>query len=78
MATKKARILVSTRVDDTDYQPNQVIEADADVIKSLVKSGNADDSAAGIAYCIESEGATVIKHETAAAPAAAEEPAPTE
>lgn len=68
MATKKtrssARILVETPIDDVTYKPNQVIEADVEVIKALVKTGNADDSAAAIKYCVNDLKAELIQHQS--------------
>ena len=65
MSMKKARILVDTPLDGVQYKPNQVIEAEADTIKELVKAGFADDKAAAVKYCLADEDAKVIKHEPA-------------
>ncbi len=62
MAMKKARILVDTPIDGIDYQPNQVIEADAELIRDLEKAGFVDSKKAAVDYCIKEEGEEVITH----------------
>lgn len=70
MAIKKARVLSDIRLDGIDYKPNQVIEADADLIKAQVKVGTVDDSPAAVKYCVEELNAKVIQHATPASNAA--------
>ena len=61
MALKKARVLVAIAFADLMIQPNNVIEAEASVIKGY---GDAvDDSAAAVKYCIENEGGKVFRLE---------------
>lgn len=70
MILKKARILSDIRLDGIDYKPNQVVEADADLIKAQVKAGTVDDSPAAVKYCVEELDAKVISHTTPASRAA--------
>jgi len=55
------RVLVSTVVGDSIYQPNQLVQFTADVYTSLDKA-RFDDSEAAVAYC-ESIGSVVVIHE---------------
>lgn len=71
MATKKVRILVDQPVGEKTYRANAVVEFDAAIASSLVKSGVADDTPAAVAYALEQNSGTVIQHEsTVEAPAA--------
>lgn len=70
MALKKARILSNIQLDGIDYKPNQVIEADADLIKAQVKAGTVDDSSAAVKYCVEELDAKVIQHAAPVSPVA--------
>lgn len=62
MASKKVRILVDQPVGETTYRANAVVEFDAAIASSLVKSGVADDTPEAVAYALEQNGGTVIKH----------------
>lgn len=57
---QKARVLGGFRLDGIDYQPNDVIEANADVIQSLGSSVDVDADA--IAQAIKNEQGIVKKH----------------
>ena len=70
MAIKIARILSAILLDGIDYKPNQVIEADAEIIKGQVKSGTVDDSPSAVKYCVEELNAKVVQHATPASNAA--------
>lgn len=59
---KKARVLQKLVLDEVEYRPNQVIEADADLINGLEKAGSVNARRAEVAYCLEHEGAEVIEH----------------
>ncbi|MCK9389771.1 MAG: hypothetical protein M0Q22_15450 [Sulfuritalea sp.] len=72
MANKQARLLAKKIIDGVTYQPNQVIEADAALIKALVKEGAADDSGAAVKHCIEQEGVKPVLHVSPEDKAAAE------
>lgn len=61
MATKKARMLVDHDVEGLRYKCNSIIEADAAIIKQLVKDGMADDTAAAVKH-LEGEGVEAIVH----------------
>lgn len=64
MANKKARVLHNQTIGEVEYKCNQVIEADAALIKELVKQGYVDDSAESVKYCIDNEGAKPIFHKS--------------
>lgn len=74
MASKQARVLSGFTLDAQTYKANQVIEADAALVKQFVKDGVLDDSKEAVAHALNNEGAQVIVH--TAAEAAPEEPAP--
>jgi len=63
MATKTARLLKKATIEGVDYQPDQLIDADVALVKSLVKSDTVDDAAAAVKYCL-SNGAKVITHQS--------------
>lgn len=65
MANKQARILMARTIDGVSYKPNQVIDADASLIKQLVKDGIACDDAKSVKYCLD-EGETPIAHQAPA------------
>lgn len=71
----KARILMSTRIDDIDYQPNQVVDFPAAMARALAKEGVVDANADAVGFCIDQLGAVVVQHQSPAEPAPAE-PAP--
>ncbi|SCX93961.1 hypothetical protein SAMN05216420_101392 [Nitrosospira sp. Nl5] len=48
-ATKKARVLLALSVNGVAYQPNQIIEADDDLLNALV--GQVDPHPDAVAYC---------------------------
>lgn len=66
MANKKARVLVAKTIDGIAYKPNQVIDADADLIKQLVKDSIVCDDAKSVKYCVEQEGEKPILHQSPA------------
>jgi|CXWL01.1.fsa_nt_gi hypothetical protein len=55
-----ARVLGGFQLDGVDYQPNDVIEASSDLIRSLGSSVDSDPAA--VARATKSEGAVVKKH----------------
>lgn len=63
MANKQARILTKKTIDGIEYKPNQVIDADAALIKQLVKDGVACDDVKSVEYCI-GEGEKPIAHKS--------------
>lgn len=65
MANKQARILTKKIIDGVEYKPNQVIDADAALIKQLVKDGIACDDAKSVKYCLD-EGEAPIAHQAPA------------
>lgn len=64
MATKKIRILSGFPLGVAQYRPNQVVSMDAALAKALIKDGLADDSKAGIDYCLNELGVQVLEHES--------------
>ena len=64
--TKKARVLHKFALDEIEYQPNEVIEADVELINGLEKAGSVDAKQAAVKYCVEHEGAQVRVHAPAA------------
>lgn len=66
---KQLRILADTVVDGVTYKPNQVVELDDKVAKSIEASGAADSNKDAVAYCINDLGAQVINHAEAIAKA---------
>jgi hypothetical protein len=50
MATKKARVLSTVKFEGKEYRPNDVIELEADQIKSLEESGSVDSNKAAVDY----------------------------
>lgn len=62
MATKKVRVLVSGAIDGVSYQPNQVVEIDAEIIKPYIKEGIVDDAKAAVEYALTETGGKVIRH----------------
>lgn len=63
MANKKIRILSGFLLGAVQYRPNQVVSMDASLAKAFVKDGLADDSKAGIEYCLNELGEQVLEHE---------------
>lgn len=59
---QRARVLGGFRLDDVDYQPNDIIEASEDLIKSLGSSVDPDTDS--VKYAIENESGLVKKHPT--------------
>lgn len=71
MALEKARVLKTTHIDGVEFQPDQVIEADALLIKELEKAGAVDSDPGAVKYCM-GEGVKVITHQLQTDAAAAQ------
>ena len=63
MAKKRARLLYQALIDGLSYLPNNVIEAEAAVIKKLEDDGIADAAKAAVDYCLNELDETVKDHE---------------
>jgi hypothetical protein len=60
---KKARVLRTVSIQGITYEPDQVIELDADVAKSYEEQGALDGNADAVKYCTDELKAEFIKHE---------------
>jgi peptidoglycan hydrolase CwlO-like protein len=60
---QQARVLVALTIGSIPYKPNDLIEADASLIKLHKEQGELDDSAAAVNYCLKELKAKVKKHE---------------
>lgn len=61
MAIKKARILSAMQLGALVLSANDVLSADAAVIKQLVKNGQVDDTPAAVKFC-EDQGCTAVEY----------------
>jgi hypothetical protein len=61
---KTVRLLLDQQIEGLQYKCNQVVEMAPALAKGLVANALADDSKAGIDYCINDLGAKVIVHES--------------
>lgn len=59
MAKIQARVLAPFYDGGKQINPNNLVEGDADLIKSMEKNGTVDTNKAAVAYC-KDEGATAI------------------
>jgi hypothetical protein len=60
---EKARVLVALAIGTISYKPNDLIEADSEIIKFHKKQGEVDDSKPAVDYCTNVLKAKVKKHE---------------
>jgi hypothetical protein len=62
---EKARVLVALTIGSVSYKPNDLIEADSEIINLHKEQGELDNSAAAVNYCLKELKAKVKKHEVA-------------
>jgi len=58
-------MLVDKPVEGLNYKANQVVDFPDALAKKLMEGLEADDSKAGVSYCMDELGAKPIKHEDA-------------
>ena len=58
----KVRVLAVLPIGGITYQPNQVVEFEAPVAKTLAESGQVDPHKEAVAYAIKELGAEVVVH----------------
>ena len=56
----KARILVAVSIEGNEYQPNDVVDLSASLIKAFADGVDTDPAA--VSYCVDELKAVVIKH----------------
>lgn len=59
---KKARVLVGFHLEGNFYQPDQVVEFDDKLAKSLEKDGAIDSAVAAVTDSVERLGVKPVKH----------------
>ena len=59
---KQVRILVSTSLDGSEYQPNDIVECSNRTAKALCDIGAADATPEAVKYCIADLGTAVKTH----------------
>jgi len=57
------RILCDTRIDETPYRCDDVVELDADKAAGIIKSGDADPNKDAVAYATTELVRPIIKHQ---------------
>ena len=56
------RVLLATVIDEVQYQPNDIVEMDAQQAKPLVEKGIVDDTPEAVDYCKKELGCECISH----------------